>query len=266
MKENFDLIFFDVDGTLTDSSEGIIKCVQYALSKYGITENDTENLCRFIGPPLIDSFMNFYGFSREDAIRARNIFNERYLPIGWMENHPYPGIEKVLEELSKSGKMLGVATSKPDGVATQVLEHFGLKKFFPIFCAAPDNGIGGEKAGRVRAALEEAKALGCKVEHPVMVVLGVAHVHARLIRRRVGRDGIHAPVDENAELRVTPPLRRRSPVERLPVRLILFGVSRRQKRRPNHAQQTDTHSHFSFSIIIARKRPMSPSVKPQSFT
>ncbi len=169
MKENFDLILFDVDGTLTDSSEGIMKCVQYALSHYGITENDPDNLCRFIGPPLIDSFMNFYGFSREEAIRARNIFNERYLPIGWKENHPYPGIENVLEELSKSGKMLGIATSKPDGVATRVLEHFGLRKYFPIFCAAPDNGIGGEKAGRVRAALEEAKALGCKVENPVMV-------------------------------------------------------------------------------------------------
>lgn len=169
MKEKFDLILFDVDGTLTDSSEGIMKCVQYALSQYGITENDPANLCRFIGPPLIDSFMNFYGFSREDAIRARNIFNERYLPIGWKENHPYPGIEKVLEELAKSGKMLGIATSKPDGVATQVLEYFDLRKYFSIFCAAPDNGIGGEKAGRVRAALEEARALGCKAEYPVMV-------------------------------------------------------------------------------------------------
>lgn len=169
MKEKFDLILFDLDGTMTDSSEGITKCVKYSLSKYGIEEKEPANLRRFIGPPLIDSFMNFYGFSREDAIRARNIFNERYQPIGWKENVPYTGIESVLEELIKSGKMLGIATSKPENVTDRVLEYFDLKKYFSVICAAPNNGIGGEKAGRVRAALEEAKALGCKAEHPVMV-------------------------------------------------------------------------------------------------
>ena len=153
MREKFDLILFDLDGTLTDSSPGIVKCVQYALSKYGITENDPDNLYRFIGPPLIDSFMNFYGFSREDAIAARNTFNERYLPVGWMENQPYPGIEHVLEELKKAGKVLGIATSKPDGVARQVLEHFDLMKYFTILCAARDNRIGCDTAGHVRAAI-----------------------------------------------------------------------------------------------------------------
>lgn len=169
MKKNFDLILFDLDGTLTDSGEGITKSVQYALSKFGIEETDLNELRKFIGPPLIDSFEKYYGFSREDAVRAREIFNERYQPIGWKENRPYDGVEELLKELSSAGKMLGIATSKPADTANRVLSHFGLRDYFPVFCAAPLNGIGGEKAGRIRAAMEEAKTLGCKVENVIMV-------------------------------------------------------------------------------------------------
>ena len=169
MKENYDLILFDLDGTLTDSGEGITKSVQYALSKLGIEEPDLENLRRFIGPPLIDSFENYYGFSREKAILARQIFNERYQPIGWNENTPYDGIEEVLKALQEEGKMLGIATSKPADTAERVLTYFGLREYFPVFCASPLNGIGGEKAGRIRAAIEDAKALGCEAKNVIMV-------------------------------------------------------------------------------------------------
>ena len=169
MKENYDLILFDLDGTLTDSGEGITKSVQYALSKLGIEEPDLENLRRFIGPPLIDSFENYYGFSREKAILARQIFNERYQPIGWKENIPYDGIEEVLKALQEEGKMLGIATSKPADTAERVLTYFGLREYFPVFCASPLNGIGGEKAGRIRAAIEDAKALGCEAKNVIMV-------------------------------------------------------------------------------------------------
>ena len=86
-----------------------------------------------------------------------------------MENRPYAGIEEVLKELAAEGKMLGIATSKPEDTANRVLKHFGLREYFPVFCAAPLNGIGGEKAGRIRAAMEAAKALGCKAENVIMV-------------------------------------------------------------------------------------------------
>ena len=168
MKENYDLILFDLDGTLTDSGEGITKSVQYALSKLGIEEPDLENLRKFVGPPLIDSFENYYGFSREKAILARQIFNERYQPIGWKENTPYDGIEEVLKALQEEGKMLGIATSKPADTAERVLTYFGLREYFPVFCASPLNGIGGEKAGRIRAAIEDAKALGCEAKNVIM--------------------------------------------------------------------------------------------------
>lgn len=169
MKEKYDLILFDVDGTLTDSGEGITKSVQYTLEKYGIIEPDLNNLRKFIGPPLIDSFMKYYGFSKEESVRARNIFNERYQPIGWMENRPYDGIEAVLDELQKAGIMMGVATSKPEGVANKVLEYFDLKKYFSVICAAPNNGLNGEKPGRIRAAIEEARTLGCEAKNVIMV-------------------------------------------------------------------------------------------------
>ena len=169
MKEKYDLILFDVDGTLTDSGEGITKSVQYTLEKYGIIEPNLDNLRKFIGPPLIDSFMKYYGFSKEESVRARNIFNERYQPIGWMENRPYDGIETVLEELQKASIMMGVATSKPEGVANKVLEYFDLKKYFSVICAAPNNGLNGEKPGRIRAAIGEARALGCEAKNVIMV-------------------------------------------------------------------------------------------------
>ena len=169
MKEKYDLILFDVDGTLTDSGEGITKSVQYTLEKYGIIEPDLNNLRKFIGPPLIDSFMKYYGFSKEESVRARNIFNERYQPIGWMENRPYDGIEAVLDELQKAGIMMGVATSKPEGVANKVLEYFDLKKYFSVICAAPNNGLNGEKPGRIRTAIEEARTLGCEAKNVIMV-------------------------------------------------------------------------------------------------
>jgi len=169
MKENFDLILFDLDGTLTDSGEGITKSVQYALAKFGIDEPDLNNLRKFVGPPLIDSFMNYYGFSQEEALNVRKVFTERYHPIGWKENHPYPGIDKVLEALKVRGKLLGVATSKPADMAEKVLELFDLKKYFPIICAAPLNGLNSEKVQRILAAVEEAKTMGCEVKHPVLV-------------------------------------------------------------------------------------------------
>ncbi len=169
MENTYDLILFDLDGTITDSGEGITKSVQYALSKLGIEEPDLDNLRKFIGPPLIDSFEKYYGFSREEAIRAREIFNERYQPIGWMENRPYDGIEEVLKALKENGKMLGIATSKPADTAERVLTYFGLREYFPVFCASPLNGIGGEKAGRIQAAIEDAKALGCEAKNVIMV-------------------------------------------------------------------------------------------------
>ena len=154
MKENYDLILFDLDGTITDSGEGITKSVQYALSKFGIEEPDLEKLRKFIGPPLIDSFEKYYDFSREEAIRAREIFNERYQPIGWKENRPYDGIEEVLKALKKEGKMLLLAAAGPMGLGTiDYVLHSGNQ---PKVLVVAD--INSERLERARRLFPEAEA------------------------------------------------------------------------------------------------------------
>lgn len=124
-------VLFDLDGTLTDPMIGITKCVQYALNHYGIDE-EIENLTKFIGPPLIDSFMEFYGFSPEQAREATSVYRERFAPIGKFENEVYPGIPEMLSKLKEKGIKLLVASSKPEPFVNDILVHFNLDGYFDI--------------------------------------------------------------------------------------------------------------------------------------
>ena len=126
----FKYILFDLDGTLTDSSKGIINCVKYAMDAAGVTIENDDDLFEFIGPPLTDGFMTILGMSREEAERATTKFRERYNVTGLFENEPYEGIKEVLETLSERGFVLAVATSKPEETAKRILEHFELAKYF----------------------------------------------------------------------------------------------------------------------------------------
>ena len=123
-------LLFDLDGTLTKSGPGITNCARYALEKFGIDEPDTAKLERFIGPPLVDSFMNFYGFSEEDARKAMAIYRERFGTIGIFENDVYDGIRETLEKLRAQGRKLYVATSKPEIYVPKILKKFDLEKYF----------------------------------------------------------------------------------------------------------------------------------------
>ena len=125
-----DIIFFDLDGTLTDSMPGITRGVQYALRHYGILEEELNKLKPFVGPPLHESFMEYYGFSLEQGMEAIEVFREYYNVIGWKENAPYPGVKELLERLSAAGLTLCVATSKPERTAKRVLEYFDLLPYF----------------------------------------------------------------------------------------------------------------------------------------
>lgn len=155
MKMKYDYLFFDLDGTLTDSGIGIMKSVTYALRKFGIEETDNKMLRRFIGPPLEKSFEEFYGLTHSEAEKAVEYYNERYKPIGVFENEPYPGIEDCLQELKDAGYHLVVATSKPIDMAMVVLKHFNLLHYFE-FVAARDMGRTlFTKADVIRHALSE---------------------------------------------------------------------------------------------------------------
>lgn len=124
------VLLFDLDGTLTESGEGIIRSVQYALDKFGIVENDMEKLRRFVGPPLVDSFMKHYGFTHEDALKAVDIYRERFGKVGIFENALYPGADQMLAKLKEAGYMLAVASSKPEHYVQQILEYFKIAEFF----------------------------------------------------------------------------------------------------------------------------------------
>lgn len=123
-------ILFDLDGTLIDSSEGIIKCVLYTLDFYGIKEPDTAKLYRFIGPPLSESFERYYGFSHEKAYEAVQKYRERYNTTGIFECKLYPGVEKCIRTLKEQGYRIGMASSKPEVSCKRILEHFGILPLF----------------------------------------------------------------------------------------------------------------------------------------
>ena len=128
-------IFFDLDGTLTDSGPGIINCAQLALAHFGIQVPDRDQLRVFVGPPLRQSFARF-GVPPASLDEAIARFRARYVPIGKFENTPYPGIAGLLDRLQGAGYRLFVATSKPQVTAQEVLEHFQLARYFERVCGA----------------------------------------------------------------------------------------------------------------------------------
>lgn len=132
--KTYRVLFFDLDGTITDPAIGITNSVIYALKKFGITAESRSGLYKFIGPPLADSFENFCGFSKKQAKEAVGYYREYYADRGIFENRVYDGCEDMLKRLSESGKTLAVATSKPEIFAKRILDHFSLSRYF--FCVA----------------------------------------------------------------------------------------------------------------------------------
>ena len=143
-----DYILFDLDGTLTDPEEGITNSVAYALGRFGIPVENRKSLDVFIGPPLDDSFMEYYGFDREKALRAISVFREYFRDRGIFENVVYPGIPEMLDGLKKTGKTLILATSKPEIFAVRILDRFGLSQYFTV--------VTGSLLDNTRTALEKA--------------------------------------------------------------------------------------------------------------
>ncbi|MGN2338388.1 HAD family hydrolase [Clostridium cagae] len=147
MNKKYDYIFMDLDGTITDPMIGITKSIQYSLKHFGINVEDINTLTKFIGPPLKDTFRLDYGFNEEETVIAMEKFRERFASIGLFENNVYEGMEDFLKLLKDSGKTLMVATSKPKFFAEQILDHFGLAKYFTF--------IGGSNMDETRSKKSE---------------------------------------------------------------------------------------------------------------
>lgn len=151
----YDIIIFDLDGTLTDPGVGITNSVMYALKKFGITINDRADLYKFIGPPLKDGFMNFYGFSENDALKAVDYYREYFKCTGIFENKVYDGVETLLSQIKSRGKKIILATSKPEEFAIRILKHFNLYNYFDFVGGATMDGTRGEKQDVMAYALKK---------------------------------------------------------------------------------------------------------------
>ena len=150
-------ILFDLDGTLTDTAEGITKSVQYALEAQGIKEENLDNLTCYIGPPLDESFQKFHGMTKEQAWEAVEKYRERYKDTGIYETSVIDGMIFVLETLKAAGKTLALATCKPEPFALKILEHFNLSKEISEEVFARLNRLEGN-GELTEAVLDEMKA------------------------------------------------------------------------------------------------------------
>ena len=150
-------LLFDLDGTLTDSGEGVMNCAQLALQNFGIPCEDRQALRAFVGPPLRESFPRF-GVPEDRVEEAVAIFRSRYVPIGIYENAPYPGIRELLERIRSRGIPMYVATSKPEHMAETVLRRFEMIDFFQRVCGADLEGTRDSKEDVMRYLLDKLPA------------------------------------------------------------------------------------------------------------
>lgn len=162
----YDIILFDLDGTLTDPGLGITNSVAYALKHYGIEKQDRESLYKFIGPPLSDSFMKYYGFSEEKAMEAIGVYREYFRDKGLYENEVYEGVRELLEKIKASGRKIVLATSKPEEFSVRILEYFELIKYFDIVAGASMDEKRNKKGDVIRYAMEKG---GFTAEGAVMI-------------------------------------------------------------------------------------------------
>ena len=139
MMKKYDIVAFDLDGTLSDPSAGLVEAYIYGFKRMGIENyGDKKSLTRYIGPPVYDEWKRDFNLSDTDAKRLLEYFREYYNVYGWWDNRLYPGIAEVLGELRAAGKKLILATSKPEKVANRVINLFGLTEYFDFIGASVD--------------------------------------------------------------------------------------------------------------------------------
>lgn len=162
---NWEYILFDLDGTLTEPKLGITKSFQYALESFGITEENLDQLEKVIGPPLYDSFVQFYQFGPEEAKKGVQKYRERFEVIGWKENRLYDGVIPMLESIKD--KKLAIASSKPTVFVEKICEYFGIRKYFDVLIGSELDGTSAAKIDIISRACQELG--GIEKEQIIMV-------------------------------------------------------------------------------------------------
>ena len=149
----FDYIFFDLDGTLTRSGDGIKKSAAHAIAQVGYPALPDARLDAFVGPPLLESFMRFCGMDEATALRAVQLYRARFEDVGWRENAVYPGIAQLLRALRAAGKRASIVTAKPERFAVRIAEHFGMSPYLDAVVGIPLNEHHADKAALIARAL-----------------------------------------------------------------------------------------------------------------
>ncbi|MGD6849239.1 HAD family hydrolase [Rossellomorea aquimaris] len=155
--DNYKMILFDLDGTLSDPKEGITKSVQYALEKMGMVETDFDKLKRFIGPPLQVSFAEYYNFDEEHTQRAIDFYRDRFKETGMFENKLYSNIPLLLKSLKEQQYTLVVATSKPTVFSKQILKYFNIDQYFDLIVGSNLDGTRTSKTDIIQYILDKYK-------------------------------------------------------------------------------------------------------------
>ncbi|MEX5572484.1 HAD family hydrolase [Pseudomonas lijiangensis] len=148
-------ILFDLDGTLTDPRLGITRSIQFALAKLGIDEPDITRLEHFIGPPLLQAFMQFYEMDEARAWEAVGFYRERFKVTGLYENQVFDGVPELLETLGGQGRTLYIATSKPWMFAREIARHFDFAKYFKVIYGSELDGTRTDKVELIAHLLEQ---------------------------------------------------------------------------------------------------------------
>lgn len=162
-------ILFDLDGTLTDSKEGILKSIQYALNKMNAPTPGDEILTKFIGPPLQDSFVKYCGFTPEQTRRAIALFRERYAPIGKFENRAAPGMPELCAELRARGYTVALSSSKPEKMCIPICQRFGYAASMTVMTGSPESGDW-SKADVIRETMRRLELTGA--DRPEILMVG----------------------------------------------------------------------------------------------
>lgn len=149
----FELLIWDLDGTLTDSAPGIMNAIFYSVGKMGLAPLTPEESRSFIGPPLHDSFQKRFSLNSDDTSRAVELFREYYREKGLWENNLYPGVTETLRALSDKKVTLAVATAKPLVFAEKILGHFQLDRYFQIIAGSHFDGRKTDKEELIRDVL-----------------------------------------------------------------------------------------------------------------
>ena len=183
--KSYSTILFDLDGTLTDSSQGIINSIIYALEKYDINDYDMSLLKKFLGPPLHESFEKFMGFDKEKSLQAVKSYREYFSSKGLLENEVYAGVNDLLQNLKENGKTLVVATSKPQPFTDKIMEHFDLAKYFDFIAGSNMDTTRSKKAEVIKYALSE-----CNIKDKSKVVMIGDRAEDMIGAQSVGIDSI----------------------------------------------------------------------------